>query len=356
MLLDYIIISCCSKFREGRSISAVYHLLKGKRSIQTVQDSHIYDLKHFYGIYQTLHKQDFDEYIQKLFKHNLLVLKGDNVVLPTDRGMNWINEPAENVPVRYFNGMEYNRKAPVFWERLLLSVQTMTNSRSNSFNFIPVIDKPDVMAWVKSYYRQWRNHQTAFLSQLYSELSQLLQLFWEKEASLFVDSLTGYKHYGMSSFQLAEHYGLRQIDIPLIRTAIIHRMLAIITQDTAAYPLFAQFLRDLPEEAKLTNSANKTKKFLERNYSAEDIAAIRHLKLNTIYDHMVEIALYDESFPLGQYVTSTEQEEIRTAINSTKSYKLKEIKHEISETISYFQIRLVLATEKTHQGDYFVKR
>lgn len=346
MLFNYIIITCCSKFRGDRSISAIYHLLKGKRSIQTVQDSHIYDLKHFYGVYQTLHKQDFDEQILNLVKNNWLKPMEDNKALPTDKGHNWINQHGKNVSANYFNGMEYYRKVPVFWERLLLTIQTMTNSRNNHFTFIPVSDNPVITGWVKKQYHQWSSHETAFLNQLYSELSQLLHLFWEKEANIFVDTLTGYNHYGMSTFQLAEHYDLGQIDIPLIKTAIFHRMLAIINQNSKTYPLFAQFLQDLPEETKLTKSANKTRELLDRQYSAEDIASIRRLKLNTIYDHMVEMALYDVLFPLEQYVTLDEQAEIRTAINKTTSYKLKDIKQEVNETISYFQIRLVLAAEK----------
>ncbi len=50
---------------------------------------------------------------------------------------------------------------------------------------------------------------------------------------------------------------------------------------------------------------------------------VRRLKLNTIYDHLVEIALYDDEFPLSKYVNSTEQTEIEKAAQKTLSYKLK---------------------------------
>ncbi|ALX47981.1 helix-turn-helix domain-containing protein [Lentibacillus amyloliquefaciens] len=346
MLFNYIILSCCSKFRGDRSTSAVFHLLKGKRSIQTVQDAHIYELNHFYGIYPTLLKQDFDARIHHLIKNDTLLLSQENTAIPTSKGNSWLKQHAGNIPDHYFNGMEYCRHAPVFWERLILMIQTMTNSKQHYFNFIPVIDKTAVTEWVKKQYHLWKNNKSSFLNQLYGELFQLLEHFHKKEANIFVDSLTGYNHYGMSSFQLAERYGLEKVDVPLIRTSLIHRMLMLISQNESMNPLFMQFLQDLPDEAKLTNSANKTKNFMDRGYAAEDIAAIRRLKLNTIYDHMVEIALYDTFFPLGQYVNPDEQDEIRTAIKKTNSYKLKDIKQNADETISYFQIRLVLATDK----------
>ncbi|HLS08602.1 helix-turn-helix domain-containing protein [Lentibacillus sp.] len=353
MLFDYIVISCCSRFREGRSISAIYHLLKGRRSIQTVQDAHIYQLKHFYGIYPGLQKQHFDKQIHKLVEDNRLVLNNDLTAVLTDFGQNWLHKHRGNVTVQYFNGMDYYQKATVFWERLLLLIQTMTNSIKHHFHFIPVIDKPIITSWVRKQYHQLRPHQTVFLNRLYGELHHLLQCFSGMEANIFVDSLTGYHHYGMSSFQIAYHYRLKQIDVPLAKTAMVHRMLFIIGQNEATYPLLANFLRELPHESRITNSASKTKELLEKQYSAEEIAEARHLKLNTIYDHMVEIALYDDCFPLETYVLPDEQAEIMAAARKTSSYKLKDIKQEVSETISYFQIRLVLAVKKiSQQGDH----
>ncbi|SFD50996.1 Uncharacterized protein YpbB [Lentibacillus persicus] len=346
MLFNYIILSCCTKFQEDRSTSAVFHLLKGKRSIQTVQDAHIYELNHFYGIYPTLSKHDFEVHVQQLIKNNDLALKGDNTAIVTRKGENWINQEAINVSGCYFHGMEYSRYAPVFWQRLLLMIQTMTNSKRHHFNFIPVIDKTEITDWVRKQYRLWKYDTSLFLNKLYSELFHLLNQFDTTEASIFVDSLTGYNHYGMSSFQIAERYGLEQVDVPLIRTSTIHRMLMLISQNEQHTPLLKHFLQDLTHEAKVTNSANKTKQFMAKGYSAENIASIRQLKLNTIYDHMVEIALYDKAFPLGHYVTPDIQAQIRAAIAAADSYKLKDIKQHVSASISYFQIRLVLATDK----------
>ncbi|GGK06484.1 hypothetical protein GCM10007063_31300 [Lentibacillus kapialis] len=346
MLFDYIVLSCCSKFKDERSVTAVYYLLKGKRSIQTMQDSHLYRLNRFYGIYPLLQKKDFDEHIHTLVDDKLLTLNNANGAITTVRGENLLREQKKFVPVKYFNGMEYYRKAPVFLERLLLLIQTITNSNKSNFQFIPVVDKPIVTNWVRKQYRQMHGNLTVYLNQLYEELFQLLNWFSNTEASIFVDSLTGYNHYGMSNFQIADHYGLKKLDASLIRNAIIHRMLTIISMYDDKYPLLTQFLQDLPQEMEITSSAGKTKELLDKQYSAEDIAVIRHLKLNTIYDHMVEIALYDNHFPIDSYVTAEQQAEIRAAVKNISSFKLKSIKQEVNETISYFQIRLVLAMRK----------
>ncbi|MFB4166355.1 helix-turn-helix domain-containing protein [Virgibacillus sp. JSM 102003] len=344
MLFDRIVIKCCSQFKTGRSVSAIYHLLKGKRSIQTVQDAHIYKLDNFYGIYKSLRKQNFDERIYKLISEGLIQLHDNSSAFPTVLGYK-LNEKESDISLDYFNGMKYSGLSSIFFERLVLLVQTITNSRNNNLNFIPVVDKPVVTSWVKKEYYIIKQNQFSFLHQLYDELYRILSYFHEQEAGMFVDSLTGFKHYGMSSYQLAANYNLKLIDVPLALTGIIHYMLYAIEQDSNTYPLLTRIKDDLPASSQTSKSATKTKELLNSQYTAEEIAVIRNLKLNTIYDHLVELALYDKQFPLDKYIDKQGQQDILNAVSRLKSFKLKDIRQEISKEISYFQIRLVLAVE-----------
>ncbi|WP_164668735.1 helix-turn-helix domain-containing protein [Virgibacillus doumboii] len=346
MLFDRIVILCSSQFKNGRSVSAIYHLLKGKRSIQTVQDAHIYRLDNYYGIYKTLRKQDFDEQINKLVSNNLILLDGESTAKPADSGYKLLEETEDCVPLSYFNGMKYYNSTQLFFERLMLLIQTVTNSVKGNLNFIPVVDKPVITGWVKKRYFNVRQYQKQYLNHIHDELYTLLNCFSDREASMFVDCITGFRHYGMSTYQLADHYEVCRINVPLILTAVIQQMLSMIEHEKGKYPLLSSILSDMVEDSKLTKSAQRTNELLRKQYSAEEIAAMRNLKLNTIYDHLVEIALYDSQFPLETYIDEQQRQEILTAVNKLNSYKLKEIKQEIDERISYFQIRLVLAVEK----------
>ncbi|GAB4073553.1 helix-turn-helix domain-containing protein [Barrientosiimonas marina] len=344
MLFKAVVLTCFETFLDGRSVSAVYHLLTGKKSIQTVQDAHIYQLNHFYGIYPALRKETFDNQLRKMVQEGFLILRPDNTALPAKKSKEQIDSVTDSV-MQSFRGQAYHRQTLVFWERLLLIIQTMTNSRMNYFHFIPIIDKRDVTDWVKKQYKQWKAQESIFLQKLYGELFHMLQFLSKRDAGIFVDSLTGYGHYGLSRFQLADRYQLEQIDVPLVRTGILHYLMTLIEQNPRAYPLLGQLFFDLPQTTTLTNSASKTKALLDKQYTTQQIASVRHLKLNTIYDHMVEIALYDDTFPLDDYVSPEEHAEIRTAIEGSASFKLKAIKEQVRETISYFQIRLVMAAD-----------
>nr|WP_253286704.1 helix-turn-helix domain-containing protein [Virgibacillus sp. MSJ-26] len=85
-----------------------------------------------------------------------------------------------------------------------------------------------------------------------------------------------------------------------------------------------------------------TYNLLNAGFSPEEIKVRRNLKLNTIYDHIVEISLFDKAFNIDDYVSESVINEIKMAVSNTDSYKLKDIKEKVSDEISFFQIRLVL--------------
>lgn len=352
MIFEGIMLKCSLHIQAERTSSAIYHLLKGKKSIQTVQDAHIYQLEKFYGVYKSLTKETFDQKIAELLADNLLQedTSKANVFKPSASAREWLNSNKKNLPFVYFNGLEYAEVGGIFFDRLMLLIQTVTNSKKKHYTFIPVVDKTAIENWVKIIYRKAKGSEHELLTAMYKELNGLLKHFSEREASMFVDRLTGYKCYGMSMEQLAIKYNMNKHDIQLLFSGMLQSMLSIIHKDKDTFLFLAFFLKDISSTLLITNSAYKTFELLKKQYTVDQIAERRQLKKNTIYDHIIEIALYEKGFPLQDYVTIDKQREITSAINKTKSYKLKNIKQSISEDISYFQIRLVLALEKNYSN------
>lgn len=347
MLFEGIVLKCSLRIQTERTSSAIFHLLKGKRSIQTVQDLHIYQLDSFYGIYKLLTKQTFDLKIEKLINNKLLEkdTSQDGVFIPTASAPEWLEENKDRLPFDYFNGLKYAETADIFFDRLLLLIQTVTNCQKQHYTFIPVVDQNEVGNWVKMIYKKTKGAELKLLSAIYHELHRLLLRFSEQEASMFVDRLTGHKYYGMSKEQLAAKYGIDKQDVTLLLTGISQSIVSIVHKEKAVYPLLSFLVKDISSTTLITNSAHTTFKLLKKGYTVDQIVQMRQLKENTIYDHIVEIALYNAMFPIRNYVTEEKQREIINAIHKTKSYKLKHIKQSVCQDISYFQIRLVLARE-----------
>ncbi|MGM8365316.1 helix-turn-helix domain-containing protein [Virgibacillus sp. W0181] len=349
MLLKSVILTCFDKLQKERSSSAVYHILTAKRSIQTIQDIHLYQLQSFYGIYKTLKKSIFEHTLHQMNKDGLLNGLSEEAMVHdlTPAGEKWLKENYKVCSLHYFNGIMFEEMSLPFAERLLLLIQVFTNSRMNHNTYIPVVDKREIELWVKKYYKQMNNQQENFLEKLYNELEQILDCFSNKEAEIFVQRLTGYKYYGKSMEQIAIRYASTFQDVHLLLERTLHRMLQIIITNKTTYPLLFSIIKDLVQTDKLTQSARKTYYYLDKQYTPHEIAKIRKLTVNTVYDHIVEIAVDDKHFPIETYVDQFKQKEIMNAVQRSGSYKLKSLKQYVSEEITYFQIRLVL-TMITH--------
>ena len=351
MYLEGIILHCSENIRQSRSISSIYHLLKGKKGIQTVHDARIFQLENFFSIHKTLDKQTFDKIINTLTEHGMLniISKEDNLYKPSSKGIDWLKKHCENLRLSYFKGIEFHKRDGEFFERLQLLIQTYTNIKMNHFSFIPVIESTSVTLWVKKFYKKMATFSASeVLSLLYNDLYLLFRLFSEMEAHFFIDHMTGYKHYGMSSKQLSEKYHLNYDDIKLLRTALLHKSLEIVEKQKSKFQLLPLITANSFESQFITNSANITYSLLNKGWTLDEIARKRKLKRNTINDHVVEIALYDSTFSINDYVSEPVKVEINRAIMSTKSFKLKDIKEKVSDSVSYFQIRLVLAKTKNY--------
>jgi len=349
LISDAIILTCIRRLQGERTISSIYHLLKGKKSIQTVQDSHIYQLANFFGIHSSLTKQEFNRKVYEFIEMDYIRSIEDDkkIYALSENGREYLHKYSNKLNLDYFQGLQLSGIADEFYLRLLLLIQTLTNTKMEHYHFIPISDNALTERWVKQTYPKMRNNEGKILQSLYQELHHILKQFAHRDASVFVDRLTGYKHYGLSTNQLSKKYNLQALDVHLLLTGIIHRIVSLIQKENDRFPILAYIMKDIAGKLPLTNSANQTYQLFMKDYTIEQMARIRNLKINTIHDHLVEIALYDHSFPFNKYLTVEEQKEILSVLNAKKTFKLKDIKQAVNENISYFQIRLVLATNKT---------
>ncbi|WP_404452878.1 helix-turn-helix domain-containing protein [Virgibacillus necropolis] len=352
MLTDGIILKSSLHFDQNRTCSAIFHLITGKKSIQTVQDAHIYQLKNLYGINRSFHKREFDRRINTLVSNHLLELDESMSCSVTSSGKDWLKEQYHYLKLNDYDGLQYHTAAPIFYDRLLLLIQTLSNSCNNHYSFIPVIERTPILQWVKVAFKQLKLNKKSFSNQLQFDLHKLLKDFSDEEASIYVDRLSGFNHYGRSKDQLALDYQKDKLDISFIIERMNHAMLNKIYSDPHGFPAIGFLITDLRNKQFITNSASKTYQLLQENYSISEIGQMRRLKENTVYDHVVEVALFTHDFPVSNYVSEDQQQQILLAVSKECTYKLKAIKQMVDLSISYFQIRLVLATMQ-HVGEHY---
>ncbi|MDG5470675.1 helix-turn-helix domain-containing protein [Jeotgalibacillus sp. ET6] len=344
--LDAILLVCFRLFNGDRSRSAIFHLVSGKKTSQTIQDGHLYGAQDFFQIFPDITRETFDLSCARLAHSNYL--------LQLDEQRWNVSKEGENALKDYFNshhfpnhlkGWLYHDRAAVFWKRLLLLTQSLSNYAYRENRFYPVQRDPEVQHWVKSVFLKWGNDRNNYTNRLFLELTDLCsEEKFPDHPDFIIQQMTGYQLIGMTANQLAGYFS---IDIWEVHIRFLNSLHFIFNeiQNQNKYPILYSMQEDLTQkEFVLTVSSEKTLIYINQAYSVEQIARIRNLKKSTIEDHIIEITLMIHSFSIDRYVHHSMQEEIWQAAAQLNNKRIKEIKEMVPDA-SFFQIRLVLVSK-----------
>ncbi|RBW70321.1 helix-turn-helix domain-containing protein [Bacillus taeanensis] len=341
---DFIVLYCLKRFNGERSISAVYHLLKGKKSAQTIQDGNLYQLISLFQTIKTLERKQLNESIMKLEDKEMIVPKHSTFVI-TSKGEETVNCFLKKEPFSpSLNGWVYGDVSEIFWNRLGLFLQSLSCMLAHKYNFLPVNRDYSVHLWVKRHFPKTNEERIQTAKNLYKEIENLLNTCDEQEAFLFTYRLSGYHRIGYTIEQLAQQLKLDPIKAHFSFQGLLHYMVSLIKKNSYKFPLLHLFITDQTINA-LTASAKQTYSLLEKGKTVEEIVKVRRLKRNTIEDHVVEIAMHDDSFVINEYVSLEKQAHIVKVLQKANTKRLKIIRERLGEHYSYFEIRLVLARE-----------
>ncbi|GAA5415400.1 hypothetical protein Pryu01_00424 [Paraliobacillus ryukyuensis] len=345
-LVNYVILYCIAKINHERTTASVYHLLRGKRSSQTIQDAKLYELSSYFGILKNLKRSDFEKIVEKLQESGWIVSNHKNYASLTEDGYIYLQSHQKTFPVEWLNGMQLASISELFWLRLQLTIQTYTNLVQGNNNFIPITDDHTVQYWFKQHYYHSRTDVRESVDHLYKELLTLLESLPTDYATLFVHRLSGYQKIGLSLYQLAQSSHLSVYDVSLLLTCVIHRFVTKVKVKSNDFPYLSMLIPPSEQHVAdvVTQSAQKTKQWLEKGFSIDQIAQIRKLKRSTIEDHVIEIAYIDPSFSVESFLHHQAYTEILHGIKQSKTTKLKDIKSLLHNQYSYFEIRLVFAS------------
>lgn len=337
-----IVLYNLKKIQGDRTIYSLFHLFQGKRSSQTIQDAHLYHLTAFFHTIPSLKRSQLENTIQALLTKGMVEEIGETKVILTNIGHRELELQLEKMPLPpCLNGWKYYQVTELFWERLTLLIQVCSNLINRERNFIPIRNKKEVLSWVKQYISQQGEDRYQLAEKLLVELTDALDNP-HTHPDYIVIRLTGFKKIGLTSVQAAERAGLEHANYHFEFLNALHALFEKIEKNPSSYPLLKGLIKDQDQKVPLTLSTNKTLSLLKKGYSLEEIAAARNLKLNTIEDHVVEIALSVDGFDIDHYVSQEEQQKIIRAAKTVSAKKLKQIKEQVSG-VTYFKIRLVMA-------------
>ncbi|OLS40202.1 helix-turn-helix domain-containing protein [Bacillus sp. MRMR6] len=337
--IENVMLYCLKQLNGERTIYSIYHLLNGKKSSQTLQDAHLFLLKKYFRILESLTREEFDQIMKQLIDKQYIETIGEQKFVLSSLGEKALNT---TMPNEYINGWKYHHLTSLVWERLSLMVQVTSNLTFQESQYIPVQKSSDVHNWLKKVLKKQLVQKNEMGRILFLELVDCLEGAKDLNPSVLVFRLTGYQQIGLTSIQTAHMQKMNLMDYHLEFTSIIHYILQRLEKDFTRYKLLSLLLYDIQENDILTLSARKTWSLLSQGFSLKEIAEIRKLKMSTIEDHLIEFALNVENFSIDTYVEREIQQKILKISQRESSRQLKVIRNFLEE-VSYFQIRLVMA-------------
>lgn len=336
-----MVLYCLSKLGKERSSSSVFHLLNGKKSSQTIQDSHLFQVDSFFNTAHSLSREQYENILTKLINHDCIYYGSNQQIVISEKGHLLVKELYSTYPfLKRLQGGKYHNSMQ-FWERLSLLTQVCSNLVNKQTKYIPVQKNKDTQNWIKYLFATSEDSSGNFPHMLLTELQAILEkLEMDIDPTVLVARLSGFQSIGLTEMQTIDMLGLDENSYRFQFQTLLHCLLRSIEMNPSAYPLLAK-IAVTDELQQLTASAKKTYELLIKGKGIVEIGQIRRLKQSTIQDHIVEIALFIPTFNIDRFVDQPLQERIKEAIHQASSKQLRKIR-EIIE-VDYFQIRLVIA-------------
>lgn len=344
MKLSSIILKIAEKMDGQRSLNASLHVLRGKRSGQTLQDIDYFSVKPYFSLIPKLADSTFAEAVSSL-QQSGMIRENEGIVTVTEKG----KKEAKELGDYQFDGWNYRGREELFFLRLVLLVQTLSQLRSSQNSFHPITNDRQIQQFVKGVLQTQQQSRTNSARTLAEELLHAFQItgISDLQATLLSHRLTGANASGWTWEQLEEATGEPVGSLQLEYLEALHRLIAVSERVDSAekLPILHKLVTGIRIETPLTDSTAITKKLFDQGLSIDEIAIVRQLKVNTIEDHITEIATNVEDFPIERFVDAADQLAVQQEVFRNRVKRLRLLKEKFPH-LSYFQLRLILSTTK----------
>ncbi|PUB10359.1 helix-turn-helix domain-containing protein [Paenisporosarcina sp. OV554] len=339
MLFQQIILHMVNRLNEERTISAPYHLIRGKRSGQTIQDVKSYHLTKYFALFPRLTKQSYDQIIHQMIESGWLRVNELSIPQITELGEKVLNQ----MPTFHLNGWLYRGNERIFFQRLSLVTQTLSHVKANDLAFIPIQKDEKIHNWVRHFLKMVSYKNEGFIEEFYQELKTTFQsaALTDLHLTILSHRLSGYQVSGVTWQQLSHMLETDQMDLEILFQECLHIVLDEISLNTKLI-LLPRMSEGIKTTTPLTESAKRTADLYNQGHSIEQIMSIRQLKKSTIEDHFVEMAMNEPLFSIHMFFPCEDIQHIIQQIKNQQTKKLRTLK-EAFPAYSYFQLRLLLA-------------
>lgn len=296
IIVTYLITLLSAK--QSRRIRVIENILHNKRTVTTLFWGMRYQILPWLGSMRQLERADFDAQLSQLVAAGLANIS-QNQVLLSSAGYQaqlqfWQHHQRPQFLKFYLLG-----DIDKMEKRVLLAGQVLSEYSFQNKKYAPLSFDGDELRAVKLWFHQQNKSNLVF--QFKQELTTFLSTLGEQQANFLVMQLVGHEVAGWSTEQAAEQLELPVIDATMVRRDLWAGLTGFFVDKTGPmHDLIAPLIQATP----LSHSTQITYELFNRGYSIEQICRARHLKLSTIREHLLEVAIFlPRKFPFQTFLS-----------------------------------------------------
>ncbi len=239
-------------------------------------------------------------------------------------------------------GFSYASVRMPFWNRLQLFVQVFSELSHQNKAYIPVIKHPHHQENVRSLFQQFGENRKGLMKQWVREQSYLFEELEEQQANVLANLLTGHDRTGKTTEQVRTALQMEKLEFHFYLNDALEVLIQTIKRKSKKVPLVSAILETLMAERNLGLSASTKQTFdlLKAGHALEQIAEMRKVKVNTVREHVLEIAFVFDSFPYTTFVPEELYRQLNQQFAKKENYTYKEAIADF-ESIEFMYFRLV---------------
>ncbi|MBC1526187.1 YpbB family protein [Listeria seeligeri] len=327
--LDNYIITILKKSVTPRKLPFLHTILVGRRTGQAVQDAHLFQMQHLFGLVPNLKALLLEKRLSALVQTGVISVTDNGYIIEGNQGATF------EIDYPLFQGFAFQRQAFDFFAHLRLAVQVISNKHHEKNYYLPVIRDKKIQLFIKNWLP--KQDQATLADRLFAEIFEWFKELEVARPEFIVERFSGGELMGHTTEQIATKYERKKWDVYFEVLHEIHRVLTSIKHSPDKWPLLRSLV---PEELTgLTTSAMQTFNLWKNGADLETIERIRNLKTSTIQDHFVEIRATNKE----AFVPYLPDESLIKTINQKDWRLLREIKAAFPD-LDYYQIRLAVVS------------
>lgn len=334
--------------RQPRRIRVIENILKNRRSEANLFWGYNYQILGALGAERQLKRQDYDQQLAQWVKDGLLKIDNQQASL-TEAGLEQVKIFWDHHYQPHFIQWAWVTNYQTFANRVLLALQVISQYQHQDHQYLPLSLSEYEMNRVRQWVRSLKPKDIRLIINCLQKITEELASVDERLAILLTYRLIGYQTSGWTNQQAAQHLAVTIDEIPVMWRDLWLKMAATIASQSG--PLTA-LTQDLISLSPASQSAMKTIQTFQSGISIAEVSQRRHLKISTVREHILEIAiLRPELISISALIPTSNLAKLKaTYQGSAFNWQFQEDSDEAS---AFFEFRLYQIMRcHRENGDY----